>query len=134
MLANAHHGAASHYLLDQEVTVRGVVKEFRLINPHARIYLDVTDKDGKTVTWLAEGNAAAVLKRRGWTPDKIPAGTIVTITGAPARDGGPKLDWVSILLEDGTELRGGNTKEDQFRRQLEELDKRRRPSQEVERP
>lgn len=129
-LSNAHHGAASHYLLDREVTVTGVVKEFRLINPHARIYLNVTDEDGKTVTWLAEGNAAAVLKRRGWTTDKIPAGTVVTITGAPARDGGPKIDWVSIVLEDGTELRGGNTKEDQFRRQLEELDKRRRASQE----
>jgi hypothetical protein len=50
----------------------------------------------------------------------------VTITGSPARDGGNKVDWESIVLEDGTELRGGNTKADQFERQLRDLDQRRR--------
>ena len=128
----SHHSAASHYLLDQSITVTGVVKEFRLINPHVRIYFDVTDDDGGIVTWLAEGNAAAVLKRRGWTTDTIKPGVGITITGAPARDGGPKIDWVSIVLEDGTELRGGNTKADQLERQLRQLDERRRRPQEDE--
>lgn len=123
----SHHSAASHYLLDQSITVKGVVTEFRLINPHARIYFNVTSDDGEKENWLAEGNAAAVLKRRGWTPDLLEPGVVITITGSPARDGGNKIDWESIILKDGTELRGGNTKADQLERQLRKLDERPRP-------
>ena len=125
--ALSHHNAASHYLLDQSITVKGVVTEFRLINPHVRIYFEVTDEKGEKQGWLAEGNAASVLRRRGWKNDTLVPGTVVTITGAPARDGGNKIDWVNVVLEDGTDLRGGNTKEDQLERQLRALDKRERP-------
>ena len=62
----AHHNAASHYLVDQKIAVKGVVTQFRLINPHARIYFDVTDHDGEVQKWLGEGNASSVLRRRGW--------------------------------------------------------------------
>ena len=61
----AHHNAASHYLLDQKITVKGVVTEFRLINPHVRIYFDVRTDDGDVQKWLGEGNASSVLRRRG---------------------------------------------------------------------
>ena len=124
----AHHNAASHYLLDQKITVKGVVTEFRLINPHARIYFDVTDDAGAIQKWLGEGNASSVLRRRDWTDDSLKPGDVITITGSPARDGGNKIDWESIVLEDGTELRGGNTKAGELEQQLRDLDKRpRRP-------
>jgi len=124
----AHHNAASHYLLDQKITVKGVVTEFRLINPHVRIYFDVRTDDGEVKKWLGEGNASSVLRRRGWTDGHLKPGDIITISGAPARDGGHKIDWESIVLEDGTELRGGNTKAGELEQQLRELDKRpRRP-------
>jgi len=124
--AYAHHNAASHYLLDQSITVQGVVTEFRLINPHVRIYFDVTTKTGEVERWLAEGNAAAILKRRGWTKDTLKTGDLITITGRPARDGGHKLDWALIVLADGTELRGGNTVAAEREKQLEEFEERRR--------
>lgn len=124
----AHHNAASHYLLDQKITVHGVVTKFRLINPHARIYFDVTDDDGNVQQWLGEGNASSVLRRREWEDDTLKPGDVITITGSPARDGGNKLDWESIVLEDGTELRGGNTKAGELEQQLRDLDDRpRRP-------
>lgn len=126
----AHHNAASHYLLDQKITVKGVVTQFRLINPHARIYFDVEDDNGEVQKWLGEGNASSVLRRRGWTDDHLKPGDVITISGSPARDGGHKIDWESIVLEDGTELRGGNTKAGELEQQLRELDKRaRRPEQ-----
>lgn len=53
-------------------------------------------------------------------------GDVITISGSPARDGGHKIDWESIVLEDGTELRGGNTKAGERERQLRDLDKKRR--------
>ena len=126
----AHHNAASHYLVDQMITVKGVVTQFRLINPHARIYFDVTDDDGEVQKWLGEGNASSVLRRRGWTDDHLKPGDVITISGAPARDGGHKIDWESIVLQDGTELRGGNTKAGELEQQLRELDNRpRRPEE-----
>ena len=126
----AHHNAASHYLLDQKITVMGVVTEFRLINPHVRIYFDVKTDDGEIQKWLGEGNASSVLRRRGWTDDHLKSGDVITISGSPARDGGHKIDWESIVLQDGTELRGGNTKAGELEQQLRELDKRpRRPEE-----
>ncbi len=124
----AHHSAASHYLIDQTITVKGVVTEFRLINPHARIYFEVTGEDGAAQSWLGEGNASLLLKRRGWKDDTLKPGDVITISGAPARDGGNKIDWQLIVLEDGTELYGGNTKAGERERQLRDLDKKpRRP-------
>lgn len=125
-VAVAHHNAASHYILDQKITVHGVVTEFRLINPHARIYFEVSTDDGEAEQWLAEGNASSVLRRRGWTDEQLKPGDRITITGSPARDGGNKIDWESIALADGTELRGGNTKAGELEQQLRDLDKRRR--------
>ena len=128
-IAATHHNAASHYLVDQKITVEGVVTEFRLINPHARIYFDVTTESGEVQKWLGEGNAASVLRRMGWTDDYLEAGDEIAITGSPARDGGHKIDWERIVLADGTELRGGNTKAGEREQQLRDLDKRpRRPN------
>ncbi len=122
----AHHNAASHYLIDQTITVKGIVTEFRLINPHARIYFDVTSDAGEVEQWLGEGNASSVLRRRDWTNDTLQPGDGITISGSPARDGGNKIDWQLIVLDDGTELRGGNTKAGELEQQLRDLDKRRR--------
>jgi hypothetical protein len=126
----AHHNAASHYILDQKITVKGVVTKFRLINPHVRIYFDVKTDDGEIQKWLGEGNASSVLRRRGWTDDHLKPGDVITISGAPARDGGHKIDWELIVLEDGTELRGGNTKAGELEQQLRDLDKRERRPEE----
>lgn len=124
----AHHSAASHYLVDQKISVQGIVTRFRLINPHARIYFNVTTEGGEIQKWLGEGNASSVLRRMGWTDEQLKPGDAITITGSPARDGGHKIDWELIILANGTELRGGNTKAGERERQLRDLDKRpRRP-------
>ena len=123
--ANAHHNPASHYLIKDMITVEGVVTEFRLVNPHARIYFDVKAPDGEVQHWFAEGNAAAVLKRTGWTPETLKPGTDIRISGYPARDGGHKLDWKLIELADGKVLRGGNTVGVEKELVLEDIDKKR---------
>lgn len=124
--AQAHHNPASHYLLDKVITVQGVVTKWQLINPHARIYFDVTSADGKVESWMAEGNAAGILKRRGFGKETLKAGDKITITGSPSREGKNMLDWTLIKLPDGTELRGGNTVAGENERQLDDIEKRRR--------
>lgn len=122
----SHHSPESHYLVEQLITVTGVVTKFRLINPHARIYFDVTTADGEVQHWFAEGNASAILRRRGWDSDTLQPGDVIEITGNPARDGGHKMDWKLIVTEDGTEHRGGNTVGSERDRLLDDIEKRRR--------
>ena len=124
--AYSHHSPESHYLVNELITVTGVVTKFRLINPHARIYFDVTTADGEVQRWFAEGNASAILRRRGWSNDTLNPGDVIEITGNPARDGGHKMDWKLIVTEDGTEYRGGNTVGSERDRLLEDIEKRRR--------
>ena len=124
--AFSHHSPESHYLVNELITVTGVVTRFRLINPHARIYFDVTGADGEAQHWFAEGNASAILRRRGWTNDSLQPGDVIEITGNPARDGGHKMDWKLIVTEDGTEYRGGNTVGSERDRLLEDVERRRR--------
>ena len=124
--ADAHHNAASHYHMDRTITVEGVVTEFRLINPHMRVYFDVTTAQGDVEKWLGEGQGAAIYQRRGWTQDTLKPGDVIKITGNPARDGGNMVDWHSIELSDGTVLGGGINSPVDRESEYEELDRRRR--------
>ncbi len=63
--ALAHH---SPIVFDRtrQVTLTGVVTEFRWGNPHSWIHLDVTDADGKVANWGIEMNPASHIARDGW--------------------------------------------------------------------
>jgi hypothetical protein len=105
---SAHHNAAAHYQLDGVIEVSGVVTEFRLVNPHSRLYLEVMDNNGVVERWMAEGDASVALRRSGWTADQFKAGDEVHIIGRPSHDGSNMLEWETITLRDGTAIGGGN--------------------------
>ena len=123
---HSHHNPAAGFLVNEEVTFDAVVTKFRLVNPHAKVYFTVTSSSGKTESWLAEGHAPGVLKRAGWTRDTLKKGDVIKITGNPSRTGKKALNWTSIVMEDGTELGGGLPDEDSLKKQLEDLEQRRR--------
>ena len=106
--ASAHHNAAAHYQLDGVIEVAGVVTEFRLVNPHSRLYLEVMNNNGVVERWMAEGDASVALRRSGWTADQFKAGDEVHIIGRPSHDGSNMLEWETITLRDGTAIGGGN--------------------------
>ena len=106
--AAAHHNAAAHYQLDGVIEVSGVITEFRLVNPHSRLYLEVTNDNGEVERWMAEGDASVALRRSGWTADQFKAGDEVHIVGRPSHDGSNMLEWETITLTDGTAIGGGN--------------------------
>ena len=105
----AHHNAASHYLLDESATVEGVVTEFEMVNPHARLHFEVTDDSGEVHPWLAEGNSHGILVRRGWTGNELQPGDAIQLTGRPSRDGSNLILWTEIVKADRTKLYGGNS-------------------------
>lgn len=89
--ALAHHGDADRYNQDV-VTVTGTVVELQMVNPHARIVLDV-EEGGKTVRWQAElGGPQQLIKQFAWTPSTIQKGMTLTMIGRRLKSGSPYLN------------------------------------------
>lgn len=99
--AFAHHSFAVFFDDTKVVTVTGTVVEFRFLNPHGVIRLDVIDKSGAKQVWKAETNSPSILERRGWTKDSLKVGDSITIEGWPARDGANYLRMRSVKHADG---------------------------------
>ena len=103
-IAGAHHSAAAQYQVDKTISISGVVREFRFVNPHAVIRLAVDDGKGGEVVWSAEWAPTVILRRMGLKADAIRAGDRVTIQGSPARDGSLNLLTSAITFADGRRL------------------------------
>lgn len=97
----AHHSFAVFFDDSTTVTITGTVVEFRFLNPHGVIRLDVIDKNGAKQVWKAETNSPSILERRGWTRDSIKAGEVLTIDGWPSRDGANYLRMRGAKRADG---------------------------------
>ena len=102
--ADAHHSAAAQFDMSKTVTIVGTVTRMLWSNPHAWLYVDVKDADGKIVTWACENSSLNSLFRAGWKKTDLPAGVVVTVKGIPARDGTPTMNVDSITLPDGRKL------------------------------
>jgi hypothetical protein len=99
-VSSAHH-SATMFEETKTITVEGVVKEFQYTNPHSWLLVDVKDKDGKVTTWGFEAEGPSTLQRAGIRPSEFPAGTRLTITGRPMKDGRPAAIWVNAVRADG---------------------------------
>ena len=101
--AFAHH---SPIVFDRtkQVTLTGVVTEFRWGNPHSWIHIDVTGTDGKVGNWSIEMNPASSLARDGWRSTTIKPGDKVTVVVYPLRNDEKGGQYISITLPDGKKL------------------------------
>ncbi len=96
-----HHGDAGRYN-DAVTTVVGVVAQWRLINPHSVLILDVEDTDGAVVRWRGElGNPTNLSTRYGWNADTFKPGDRISMTGRALKNGSPAmtLSEGSILID-----------------------------------
>jgi len=82
----AHHSFAAEFDANAPVTVRGVITQVRLENPHSWFFLDATDASGKVEKWSFEASTPTSLIRSGVKPGFIKPGDEVTIKGYHARD------------------------------------------------
>jgi len=98
------HHSGEMFEREKTVTLTGTVKEFRYINPHSWLLVDIENEDGSITTWGFEAEGPQDLMEGGVRKNDLPPGARITIMGRPMRDGRPAAAWSTIVKEDGTLL------------------------------
>ena len=107
----AHHGSFISYDRDKQWTTQATVTEFRYVNPHAQLFFETKDKDGKVVQWSGEmlPNPAQLIAS-GWSRrranEALAPGTVVNVTALPAKAGGNAVLVTRVTNVKGEELLG----------------------------
>ena len=91
----AHH-SQSEFDFKSMIEVEGSVTKLDWRSPHARLYVDVQDAQGKTVNWNFELPSPMTLMRRGWTRKSLKPGDHVKVKGAKARHF-PDIAYLSMV-------------------------------------
>ena len=93
----AHHSFSATYDGNKPITLRGTVSKLGWQNPHAHIYVDVKNADGKVVTWEVESAGPNALLKQGLRKEDF-VGAEVIIKGFLAKDGTPTVNASTFLL------------------------------------
>ena len=93
----AHH-SQSEFNFKTVVEVEGNVTNLDWRSPHARLYVDVVDEQGKKVNWNFELPSPMTLMRRGWKRDSLKPGDHVKVKGARARHF-PDIAYASVIRD-----------------------------------
>jgi hypothetical protein len=109
----AHHGFDTEYDVKKKVSLTGVVTQVAWTNPHMRVYIDVTDANGKVTNWNLELTSPNTVRRQGWgTNDLKPgekvnfdafAGKVVESRGSLARIAKVATPDKPLLVQGGPE-------------------------------
>ena len=105
--AGAHHSTAGIYQQDVTVTLKGKVKEWRFINPHPSLKLEVADDKGVVHEWDVSygGSAVSHMKKRGYSATTFKPGEIIIVKGHPSI----LKDAYGLLMESGDPTRADGT-------------------------
>ena len=104
----AHHSIPAFYDESRTVSVTGVVKSLKIMNPHSSLTLEVGPAGRPKDTWLGIMGSGSAMGRNGWTNDTIKAGTTITIEGNPARaEGARGMIVKTITTSEGREIKPG---------------------------
>jgi len=101
-VAQAHHSSTPHFDESKQINLVGVITEFKMVNPHAYLYFDVTGADGKVAHWNCEMSSLAILARNGVTKQTFSAGDKVTVSAFPAWRDPHGCSFVAVTLKDGS--------------------------------
>ena len=94
---SAHHSFAM-FDMSKTVTLKGTVKEFQWISPHAWILVTTPVRGGEPKQWALELSSPRTLARSGFTPKTLKAGMNVSVEMHPLKDGSPGGTGVGLTL------------------------------------
>jgi hypothetical protein len=104
----AHHSIPAFYEADKTISLTGVLKEVKIANPHCLFRLEVTDREGRKVTWAIIAGTAQSLATAGWTNETLKVGSTITVEGHPSRAKGTTgLVGVAFITPEGKRLSPG---------------------------
>ena len=104
--AFAHHSAAPFFDPESRVEVEGTVTRWIFRNPHAILFIDVTDDSGATEEWQIELGAPVSIRRAGLSPDTLEVGQRVKVSGQRSRaEGSRGICCGPITWPDGSPIR-----------------------------
>ena len=109
--SRAHHSFAPHFDSSKPVEISGEVVEFEQRNPHAYLHVAAIDENGLTREYVCESHGVTQLTRNGITPEMLPPGTAVTLTGSQARGDPYMCFFDTIEFDDGRVLNVNGTRE-----------------------
>ena len=104
-----HHSFAAEFDFQKPVTLKGIVVQWEMINPHGWITLDVAGQDGKTARWMVETSNPNGLMRLGWTKRSLKPGDEITIEGYLAKDGSNTANAARVTFADGRKVFAGSS-------------------------
>jgi hypothetical protein len=108
-VVSAHHSFSAEYDVNKPMAFQGVVTKVEWTNPHARIYVDVTDPKGGVKNWNLELASPSALNRNGWSSRTLKVGDKVKVDGFEGRAANTfRLNAKSIVLPDGRSLFSGS--------------------------
>jgi hypothetical protein len=81
----AHHSIAGIYDDSHPVTVEGIVTNFRFVDPHPFLVMEVLDRSGKPQRWTMEMDNRWELAELGFETETLKPGDRLVVLGSPAR-------------------------------------------------
>ena len=102
----AHHSAAK-YDIEHQITLKGTVTKFSFTNPHTQVHFKVKDEQGNVEQWTVQSAPPQRLYRAGWNAKTLKPGDIITVTGAPAKDGSKVMNNRKLVGPNGKVLLEG---------------------------
>jgi hypothetical protein len=96
-----HHSFAM-FDYNKDVTITGVVKELRWLNPHIHLLVNVPDGKGGVVEWDIEGGTPGNLRRNGWSKDIVKPGEKISVLIHPMKDGSNGGQLLKAMRADGS--------------------------------
>ena len=106
--ALGHHAFSADFDANKPITLDGTVTKLELTDPHAYLYLDVKDQEGKTASWKVELASRVELANR-WNETSLRIGEHVIMKGWPAKNGSLLANADSIMTDTGQILTGASS-------------------------
>jgi len=98
--AFAHHALTAKFDLGSRMRLDGIVTSVDWRNPHAHVFVNVTDGSG-LLNWAVELESPVALEKSGWRRDTLRPGDAVTVDGIAARDGTRQI-WGESVVQAAT--------------------------------
>lgn len=107
--ARAHHSFAAEFDRERTITVTGTLQRLEWTNPHARIYVEGKDENGKEQLWDFELGPPNGLMRNGWRRDSLKQGHQITVSGFRSKTSDRVANARTVKLADGRQVFAGSS-------------------------